>query len=154
MKILWSAAIAVLLSTASQAQVKVVILSADEAKTAKRLQEESEELQKRIIAFNAAIVIKYLTVPITDPNPEFEKDLERRGMRDLKAGWENGFEYSDDWKTIVGKQARPSPCGSPPYWYLNWEGNHAPAIITKPSAVRSDISRTRISDDCCLSCVP
>lgn len=88
---------------------KVIALSSDDAKTAKSLHEQQEELTKKQEQFNQMVRERYLMAPrrVSKGPPNYFNYSE------YKDGWSSGqFELSDDFLFIVPKPTSTFTCPS------------------------------------------
>lgn len=127
MKLLLSVFLALPLLVSAQT-AKVVILSPEDAAQAKALYEEKAAVEKKIADLQAQISHKYISRELifptaacitleradgtfpdcTPPKPTAQQEKASHEWHILE-GWNLGFEFSEDFKSIVPKQTPTTP---------------------------------------------
>lgn len=98
-----------LLAVSAQAQTAQVIqLSPADAKQAKALHDELATIKARVESFDEGIARKYsgkecVSLHVAGAVVPCTKTDEKAYMIGVSPGWENGFEYSEDYRFIVPK---------------------------------------------------
>lgn len=110
----WIAILVLGFSLAAAGQTaKVIALTPEDAKTAQELDQQVTTALKRQSDFREKLRLKYIGgapagVGLTFCLSSTGCAPTKHDWKDPKLGWENGFEFSDDWKYIVPITFRPS----------------------------------------------